>query len=57
MITREKFDFIKDKYGHYASWAIWSNLFNLILSNGYFTDTLLIMDIRVDDGNFGLLFL
>ena len=25
MITREKFDFIKDKYAYYASWAIWSD--------------------------------
>jgi hypothetical protein len=25
MITREKFDFIKDKYGLYASWAVWAN--------------------------------
>jgi len=25
MITREKFDFIKDKYGYYSSWAIWSD--------------------------------
>jgi len=25
MITREKFDFIKDKYGHFASWAIWAH--------------------------------
>ena len=24
MITREKFDFIKDRYGHLASWAIWA---------------------------------
>ena len=24
MITREKYDFIKDKYGYYSSWAIWS---------------------------------
>ena len=25
MITREKFDFIKDKYGLVASWAIWAH--------------------------------
>ena len=25
MITREKFDFIKTKYGHFASWAIWTH--------------------------------
>ena len=25
MITRDKFDFIKDKYGHFASWAIWAH--------------------------------
>jgi len=25
MITREKFDFIKEKYGLYASWAVWAN--------------------------------
>ena len=25
MITREEFDFIKDKYAHCASWAIWSD--------------------------------
>jgi len=24
LISREKFEFIKDKYGHYASWAVWS---------------------------------
>ncbi len=24
MITREKFDFIKEKYGKYASWAVWA---------------------------------
>jgi len=24
MITREKFDFMKSKYGHYSSWAIWT---------------------------------
>jgi hypothetical protein len=24
MITKEKFDFIKKKYGHLASWAIWA---------------------------------
>ena len=24
MITREKFDFIKEKYGYHASWAIWA---------------------------------
>jgi len=24
MITREKFDFIKEKYGHHASWAVWA---------------------------------
>jgi hypothetical protein len=23
MITREKFEFIKEKYGHWTSWAIW----------------------------------
>lgn len=25
MITRKKFEFIKKKYGHYASWAIWAD--------------------------------
>jgi len=25
MITREKFDFIKEKHGKYASWAIWKH--------------------------------
>ena len=25
MITRKKFDFIKTKYGHFASWAIWAH--------------------------------
>ena len=25
MISREKFDFIKEKYGHFASWAIWAH--------------------------------
>ena len=25
MITLEKFNYIKDKYGHCASWAIWAN--------------------------------
>lgn len=25
MITRKQFDFIKEKYGLYASWAIWTN--------------------------------
>lgn len=25
MITREKFDFIKEKYGLYASWAVWTH--------------------------------
>lgn len=25
MITLDKFNFIKDKYGYYASWAIWAN--------------------------------
>ena len=25
MITRKKFDFIKDKYSHFASWAIWTH--------------------------------
>jgi len=24
MIARDKFEFIKEKYGHWASWAIWS---------------------------------
>ncbi len=24
-ITREKFEFIKEKYGYYASWAIWAD--------------------------------
>lgn len=24
-VTREKFDFIKTKYGHFASWAIWAH--------------------------------
>ena len=24
MITREKFDFILEKYGHWASWAVWA---------------------------------
>lgn len=24
MVTREKFDFIKKKYGHFASWAVWA---------------------------------
>jgi len=23
MITREKFDFMKSKYGHFSSWAVW----------------------------------
>jgi len=25
MINQDKFDFIKNKYGHYASWAIWAD--------------------------------
>jgi len=25
MIAREKFDFIKEKYGCYASWAVWAD--------------------------------
>jgi len=25
MITRKKFDFIKTKYGHFASWAVWAH--------------------------------
>lgn len=25
MITREKFDFVKEKYSHFASWAIWAH--------------------------------
>ena len=25
MITLDKFNFIKDKYGYYASWAVWAN--------------------------------
>jgi hypothetical protein len=25
MITRDKFDFIKEKYGYFGSWAIWAN--------------------------------
>ena len=25
MITREKFEFLKDKYGHYSSWAVWAD--------------------------------
>lgn len=25
MITLEKFNYIKEKHGHYASWAIWAN--------------------------------
>ncbi len=25
MITREKFEFMKSKYGHYSSWAIWKH--------------------------------
>ncbi len=24
MVSREKFDFIKEKYGHWTSWAIWA---------------------------------
>jgi len=24
MITRKKFDFIKENYGQYASWAVWA---------------------------------
>jgi hypothetical protein len=23
MVTREKFEFLKEKYGHWTSWAIW----------------------------------
>jgi hypothetical protein len=25
MISRDKFEFIKKKYGHYASWAVWAD--------------------------------
>lgn len=25
MIHHDKFDFIKNKYGHYASWAVWGD--------------------------------
>lgn len=25
MINQEKFDFIKEKYGYYSSWAIWAD--------------------------------
>jgi hypothetical protein len=25
MIDRDKFDLIKEKYGHYASWAVWAD--------------------------------
>jgi len=25
MITREKFDFIKEKYSHFVSWAVWAH--------------------------------
>ncbi len=24
MINQSKFEFLKEKYGHYASWAIWA---------------------------------
>jgi len=33
MITREKFDFIKEKYGFVASWAIWAKQGNTPKSN------------------------
>ena len=32
-VTREKFDFIKKKYGHHASWAVWANPGNTPTSN------------------------
>ena len=25
MVTKDKFEFIKEKYGHWTSWAIWAN--------------------------------
>jgi len=25
MIYRDKFELIKEKYGHYASWAVWAD--------------------------------
>ena len=25
MITKEKFNLIKDKYGHWGSWAVWAD--------------------------------
>lgn len=33
MITREKFDFLKKKYGKHASWAIWADAGDLPKSN------------------------
>ena len=33
MITREKFDFIKEKYGQLASWAIWAEEYEKPKSN------------------------
>lgn len=33
MVTKEKFEFIKDKYGHWTSWAIWAELGDTPKSN------------------------
>ena len=33
MITREKFDFVKKKYGPVASWAIWAHEDGIPTSN------------------------
>ena len=33
MITNERFDFIKKKYGKHASWAIWAEVGELPKSN------------------------
>jgi GGDEF domain-containing protein len=33
MIDRAKFEFIKDKYGHWTSWAIWAEVGDTPKSN------------------------
>ena len=33
MVTKEKFEFIKDKYGHWTSWAIWAEVGDTPKSN------------------------
>ena len=53
MVSREKFEFIKNKYGHWTSWAIWPEASDTPKSNVgdlsiFIGDEFLIPVVRLD---------